>query len=172
MILECIFLTLTKIFKMFWSFVLGFINTFWTRIHLIPESSDGWTHLMFSLHVTVWTDEHCKWTSWISTILFLVSWLISFNFPSCHRRKRHILRRSNSKKLAKHHLSQVVVLKCTLFKYIFVAKFPLSKSKRVKKKCCCLEKWIFILSHLFLPHFYQGSNIIRSHFGLVHSCNA
>ena len=90
-----------NIFTRSLAFVLGFICTFLTKAHsslghgtrLLPERYDGWTFpWCLCLHISVWTDEHgtfrhleiapkdepdlCK-----STILFLISWLISFDFP-------------------------------------------------------------------------------------------
>lgn len=97
-----------SIFTRSFALVLGLFWTYWTklrsslgpRIRLRPERYDGW---MFPpclyLHIIVWTDERhicrhleiaskdktdlCK-----STILFLISWLISFDFPWWFTRKQ------------------------------------------------------------------------------------
>ena len=92
--------------------VLGLIRTFRTkkrsslglRIRLLPERYDGCTFPYFLyLCIIVWTDERGTFRHleiapqdephlWMSTILFLMSWLISLDFPMMSKKEALWLR--------------------------------------------------------------------------------
>ena len=91
----------SSIFTRSFALVLGLICTFFTKVHsslgdrtrLLPESYDGcMVPWRLYLHTTVCTDERGTFRLleiapkdepdfWRSTIFFLRSWLISFDFP-------------------------------------------------------------------------------------------
>lgn len=75
------------------------LSSLWLRIRLLAERFDGCTFPCFLyLRIIVWTDEHGTFRHleiatkdephlWRSTILFLMSWLISLDFPMMSKKE-------------------------------------------------------------------------------------